>query len=198
MIPMAYIRGVLDGDAWADERGKQTTLIGLGTVSETFTKKFGNCLAEIGLIPRYREKDDHLTYKGQDRISHMFLVTALCTKEVAQKITMYPLNTAEERLDYLIGFFQAEGSSSKIRRSRNRHDSRGYIWHSNEERWTWKITNGVISRLELAQTILKEMAIKSTIRHYPPHVPFLDVQKKTDIRKLENLGLVKLPKGSIT
>ena len=179
MNNLAYIRGVMDGDGCVEQRKKSVTLRVIVT-SHNFATAIFNAFIDIGLAPSCSERDQISSYNGYTWSNHLYDVKANCKEPcgLLQLIAQLDVTSSSNKLDYLIGFFQAEGCF-RIQK------------YPNRECWMWQITNKDLSKLHAVQSILASLGIKSGIITKKDGISMLYVQRRTDIMKLLELGVAK-------
>lgn len=180
MNDMAYIKGILDGDGYIEKRRfgeKSNPRIGLNVKSKTFVTLFAKALERLGLSPKLHERDVSRTFNNHTWKNHMYTVRATCNQSFINALQSLEL-CKDDSLEWLIGFFQSEGS---------------FRIHKYERRqcWNWNISNNDISKLTLVQSILRDLGIKSGISKPNKRTYYVYVQRRLDIEKLISLGVVK-------
>jgi intein-encoded DNA endonuclease-like protein len=171
MNHIAYIKGVLDGDACIEREAKHRPRIVLAVKSRIFADKFRDALKCIGLLPYITEQHRMRTFNGHTFKDDKFFVRARCDENMISAIQNYHLTSYEEKVSYLTGFFDAEGSFY-IKRYLNRT-----CYHL-------QISNSDIAKLERAKKILEEIGISTKLRNYASHIPYVHTQKKIHLEKL--------------
>jgi len=121
MTPIPYIRGVLDGDGcvnWSPKYPRKNPKLELKVVNKAFALEFFRALKNLGLTPRFYERD--VLLKGSssnlprfkrygDRMIHLFRVRAVCKPNMVEKIKETNLSTEQDKIAYLRGLYQSEG-----------------------------------------------------------------------------------------
>jgi len=176
MNHIAYIKGVLDGDACIEREAKHRPRIVLAVKSRTFAEKFKDALIHLGLSPYITEQHRMRTFNGYTFRDDKFYCRARCDEEKISLIQNIPLKTSEEKISYLTGFFDSEGSY---------YSAQQYIFSNGKKvkNGTQKridITNKNKSLLKKCQAILKELGIYSKIYEYPNRALQLVISRHLD------------------
>jgi len=177
MNDIAYVRGVLDGDGFVDMYHPNPRL-GLETISKGFAEAFSGALNKIGYIPRLSERDRTRTSNGYTWSWHSYQIRATCNNFFMEELMNLNVLPEENKLSYLIGFFQSEGCF-RIHK------------YPKRECWIWHITNKDLTRLKIIQSILNSFGIKSGLITKKDGISMLYVQRRIDITKLLELGVKK-------
>jgi len=175
----AYIKGVMDGDGDID-RSRTNPRLRLEVCSFGFAESFDSALRKVGLIPRWNQRDRVRTFNGYTFKNHFYVVRATCPNETVERMLSLKLSTLSLRIQWLIGFFQAEGGRRVLR-----YKGKNYVGN----RWT--ITNRNQTFLQLVVSILLELGIKSGVYTRKNGISDVYVQRLPDIQALESLGMVK-------
>lgn len=177
MNNMAYLRGIMDGDGYVN-RVNANPRLELSVTSKDFATAFSNTLVMANLTPRWVERDRMYNFNGYKWSSHYYIVRATCKELFVQDLMNLDILSDENKLSYLIGFFQAEGCF-RIQK------------YPDRQCWNWHITNKDLSKLRAIRSILDTLGIKSGLITKKDGISMLYVQRRTDILKLFELGVTK-------
>jgi intein-encoded DNA endonuclease-like protein len=116
MKVFAYIKGVMDGDGYVDNANVNPKLA-LDVKDKWFAEKFKKALHKIGLSPYINERDRiRENFNGYTFKSHHYITRATCSQELIDKIKDIEIDTKEEIISYLQGFYDSEGYYDRKRK----------------------------------------------------------------------------------
>jgi hypothetical protein len=185
MEPIAYIKGVLDGDAFISRWKNNRPRIILEVKDERFARKFISALLKYNLQPHLNERDRTRTFNGYTFESHMFIVRATCDETFLALITNYKIETTASKISYLMGMFDSEGNISEVQNYLKRNG----ITFKNGVRRSIRIYDKNLDKLPLIHTILNDLGICSKLYNYSYHCPFLEISRIKDFNKFREITL---------
>ena len=186
-ISEAYIRGVLDGDGWINW-GNTTPRIGLDVTDRAFADRFFSVLQNMGLTPHINMRKRHYTnrkyprFEQYDYTSLSYIVMATCKKEWIEHLKTLEFKTLVEKMAYLKGFYDSEGSYCECP-SYRKHN--GKIWKSGIRR-SARFYNKDTRKLQFVKHILDELAIASKLYPTGCNVAFVEIHRTNDLTKLKH------------
>lgn len=177
-IKVAYLSGILKGDGCIDRVNTNPRFV-VDTTSQAFAQEIAKALISLKFMPRFSRNHHVRKWAHLKKIYYYdiksYRMSCTIPKFFASNLVNFSSSSREEKIEFIKGIFQSEGTM------------RTHIYPNRRICYMIRIYNKNISLLRKFKIMISEFGIKMILREYNNHIPFLDNQNKNDFNKFKKI-----------